>query len=304
MFLTDLAVGINNICYNNCIYCSSMSKRNDFTKIDIIKLKELAYFAKQNNIEEFNISGGEPLLHENILELLSYCCEIELNTRVYTAGNYNVDFLKYFIYSLNLINNSKKYIKFIFNYDSHKKENMSILKGVNLREVNKINNNLKSLLLNKYVVEVHICLNKTNIKDIYNTCKYLKSINVSKVNFLNLILQGNALNEENINKLKLNLEDYNGFDNNITLIKEDLISNDFKIKVNINSSIYNERHKCKACINKLVVRCDGKVFPCEAFKSIENSNSYILGNIYNNTIEEIYKKAVEFRINNYISCNS
>ena len=69
----DLCFEIIEKCLNNCKFCSSNSNCN---KTQIIKFEDfkrvIDYFMLTGGIEELSLSGGEPLLHPDLLKMISY----------------------------------------------------------------------------------------------------------------------------------------------------------------------------------------------------------------------------------------
>lgn len=59
---------INRTCNLNCVYCSEYGRIRD-----ISLEKAEAYIAKLKGVKRIIISGGEPLLHEHLLEILELC---------------------------------------------------------------------------------------------------------------------------------------------------------------------------------------------------------------------------------------
>lgn len=68
-------------CPNNCIFCSSNS---DFQKNNIIDFQTIKrtidFFMANGGIKEISLSGGEPLLHPNIMQIISYCHHLGIFT--------------------------------------------------------------------------------------------------------------------------------------------------------------------------------------------------------------------------------
>ena len=94
--LKDIAIEILQKCNSNCIFCSSMSKDSSTHIISLEKVLEIADFARENEVKEFSISGGEPLLYPALHDILIYCNNIGLKTRLYTSGNYETEKLNFF----------------------------------------------------------------------------------------------------------------------------------------------------------------------------------------------------------------
>ena len=58
----------------NCLFCSSES---NFDKCNIVDFetfkKTINYFISLGGIEEISFSGGEPMLHPNIYDMVEFC---------------------------------------------------------------------------------------------------------------------------------------------------------------------------------------------------------------------------------------
>ena len=74
--IKDLCFEIIQTCPNNCLFCSSCSSLDKLKMIDIEVFKKVIdHLVKKGGIEEISLSGGEPLLHPYIFEMIKYCKE-------------------------------------------------------------------------------------------------------------------------------------------------------------------------------------------------------------------------------------
>jgi len=80
--MRGLYLEINSSCNQKCIYCynSDIISNQDFLSVDIIK--KLIKESKSIGITACTISGGEPLLHPNFVEILSFISESKLKTTI------------------------------------------------------------------------------------------------------------------------------------------------------------------------------------------------------------------------------
>ena len=85
--LKDLCFEIIETCPNNCLFCSSCSSINKKRMIDYKKFKEVIdYFISIGGIKEISISGGEPLLHPELLRMIRYCNLNNIKVVLFTSG--------------------------------------------------------------------------------------------------------------------------------------------------------------------------------------------------------------------------
>ena len=85
--LKDLCFEVIKTCPNNCLFCSSCSSPDATTIISLDLFKQtIDHFISLGGIEEISLSGGEPLLHPNIFEMIAYCKEKGIRTVLFTSG--------------------------------------------------------------------------------------------------------------------------------------------------------------------------------------------------------------------------
>jgi len=282
--LQEITVEVIQKCNSNCIYCSSLSKFNssDENEIPLAEFKELVLFAKEKNAESINISGGEPLLKEDLPDLIAFCSQNGLKANVYTSGNINIDG---FINKISSID--KTLIKLIFNYQSSDANIFNRLVNCSDFGLETVNKNIQTCISQGYDVEVHLVPNALNLGTIYQTCKNLKSMGVKQVSLLKMVFQGRAKN----NKDLLEIKKTSDLEEIIEKIHTNICDSDFTLRCGIPfNKLAKQDLSCVAGYQKLIIRYDGIVFPCEAFKEAPNNHKYILGNIYKNTLIEIWDK--------------
>ena len=83
----DLCFEIIETCLNNCMFCSTNSNCN---KTQIIKFEDfkrtIDYFMTTGGIEELSLSGGEPLLHPELIKMVEYSKSLGIRTVIFTSG--------------------------------------------------------------------------------------------------------------------------------------------------------------------------------------------------------------------------
>lgn len=77
--LTSLEIIITSKCNERCIHCYIPNQEKDVaTILDKEKIKDVVRQFREMNGTKINFSGGEPLLHPDILEMLEYCTQQNL----------------------------------------------------------------------------------------------------------------------------------------------------------------------------------------------------------------------------------
>ncbi len=85
--LKDLCFEVIHTCPNNCKFCSSNSSINATKIISLETFKKtINHFMKNGGIEEISISGGEPFLHPDLMEMVRFCKSLNIRTVIFTSG--------------------------------------------------------------------------------------------------------------------------------------------------------------------------------------------------------------------------
>ncbi len=85
--IKDLCFEIIQKCPNHCLFCSSNSSYQQNNIIDYPTIKNtIDFFVAHGGIKEISLSGGEPLLHPNVLQIIQLCHDRGIYTTLYTSG--------------------------------------------------------------------------------------------------------------------------------------------------------------------------------------------------------------------------
>jgi MoaA/NifB/PqqE/SkfB family radical SAM enzyme len=271
----ELTLEITQKCLNNCIYCSSYSNKDSAHEIQLEKIKSIIDECKELGFTHINLSGGEPFLHKDIFEIVKYINTKGLHIDIYSSGivlneNGEKSHLK-----VKILNTIRPYIdNIIFNVQTLDSDKYNKI----VNEDHNINLLLKSIQMSVFAglsTQINFVPMNLNKDELSYIIENLKSLGISKINILKLVEQGRVKDNKDIvlsNKETYNLVEYikQKQDNNIRL-------GDSFTSCNCSS--------CNAGKNKLVIRYDGQVLPCERFKEITNDN-----NIYNKSLKDMYNK--------------
>ena len=284
--LSEISIEILQRCPNRCIYCSSHSNPQATHIIPFEIIKNIIDDAKSLGCKTVCLSGGEPFLHPQILDIISYIAEQQLICYVYTSGIY----MKDEVYS-SLPNEYIEAIrgmvdKVIFNVEADSSTLYDQIMGTDVGGFDMMKKSINDCVSSGLVVETHVVpmqVNFNHLKSIFEMC-YL--LGVSKVSILRLVLQGRAL--ENLPLVKLSSEDNREVTKMIKTLNDAYRG---KVRIGLPYSDSNCRIYCKAASDKINVRYDGNVYPCEVFKDdILNS---LLGcepdNVRKNRFYDIYQ---------------
>lgn len=264
--MKQVSIEIIQKCPNNCIYCSSNSNLD----CSVFLPKERVF----STIDGFNeldikilcLSGGEPFLHSDIVDIVMYAKRKGLQVVIYTSGIYWTERDKYSCLPENLIKQVKEagVDKLIFNLQALEEEKYNQIMGTK----DNLQNVIKSIKKSKehgIYTEIHFVPMKINIDQIDQIVKFKQEYDVDKISFLALIPHGRAA----LNREKIYLST-----NEVKRLKRKLASyyNDEGVRVGIPLQLIESCYECHAGIEKMYIKFDGCVYGCEAFKYIDIKN--------------------------------
>lgn len=259
--LSEISIEILQRCPNRCIYCSSHSNPQATHIIPFEIIKNVIDDAKSLGCKTVCLSGGEPFLHPHILNIISYIAKLQLTCYVYTSGIY----MKDEVYS-SLPNEYIEAIrgmvdKVIFNVEADSSTLYDKIMGTDVGGFDMMKKSINDCVSSGLVVETHVVPMQVNFKHLKSIFEMCYQLGVSKVSILRLVLQGRAL--ENLSLVKLSGEDNWEVTKLIKTLNE---SYKGKVRIGLPYSDSNCRIYCKAASDKINVRYDGNVYPCEVFK--------------------------------------
>ncbi|MGW8159964.1 MAG: radical SAM/SPASM domain-containing protein [Desulfoprunum sp.] len=284
--LSELTIEIIQKCANCCLFCSSLSSREAKHIIAREDIIEIGRQAKALGLKDISLSGGEPLLHPNIEEIVSTLVSLDLRVSIYTTGIV-FDFFETPESFERWNNFDKKAVKLIFGVQSSDETVHDKI----TRHPGSFYLTKKSIFAAKkdgFTVEVHIVPNRINLSTLESSVEDFISWGIDKVSLLRIVAQGFARIYKNL--LIPNQNDAVIL-REIILKIEEKFQKSGKLRIGIPFSGYIENPKyCNAGESKLIIRYDGKALPCEAFKD-ESFNEFILGDIKDSKIEVLLSKS-------------
>lgn len=286
--LSEISIEILQRCPNRCIYCSSHSNPQATYLIPFKIIKNIIDDAKCLGCKTVCLSGGEPFLHPQILDIISYIAKKRLTCYVYTSGIY----MKDDVYS-SLPNEYIEAIrgmvdKVIFNVEADSSALYDRIMGTDVGGFDMMKKSISDCLSSGLVVETHVVPMQVNFKHLKSIFEMCYQLGVSKVSILRLVMQGRAL--ENLSLVKLSDENNREVTKLIKTLNEAYKG---KVRIGLPYSDSNCRIYCKAASDKINVRYDGNVYPCEVFK--DNLLNAKLGcepdTVWKDSFYDIYKNS-------------
>lgn len=296
--LYEVTIEVLQRCPNKCIYCSSWSSNDKKEALGFDTICGIVDDATALGAQLINLSGGEPLLRSDIVEIMSYIKSKGLKIRLYTSGIYYEQGYKSL--PLDLLEAIKgKVDTLIFNYETSNPELYAQIMGTIPENLSLLERTIKNAINLGITVETHLVPMRCNFQLIPQTLERVYSLGVSKVSLLRFVPQGRsavnveatALLSEEEESLKEILKDLSGL---------------YGDKLRLGKPYRSKRFStCWTGTVRLAVRYDGFVFPCGAFKDgMMTFKGFAPENIKEKRLADIYRdseyiKAVREELEKY-----
>lgn len=271
----NLIISLTNKCNLKCIHCfkNCSSNKNTFINYDNL-INVLNYF--KGKIRSLQLTGGEPMLHDNFFEILDFSKK-NFSTMITTTGTLiNEKNIEKFIGANNIqlslySHVERKHDEFTTLTDSYKKTVQALE------------------LINKFNIEsvIGTILTKNTLNDIEDFIKFSINMGVKNLRFGTLSLLGRAESLNNIILDEKELEKATYDIKNLTeKYKKDISIDNFDKKEMEKG--FQENYKCINCgagITNWCISENGNIKPCEFIPD----EVFSMGNINTLSIENIIK---------------
>ena len=274
-FLRSVHIEIANKCNERCVHCYIPHELKTET-IDANLFYKILNEAKKLNVINVTLSGGEPLLHKDILGFLKKCKELDMSVNILTNLTLLTDEIINEIKSNPLISVQTS----IYSMDSNIHDSITKMKGSFKKTKNAL------LKLKKFGVPIQI------------SCPIMKQ---NKDTFIDVVKWGNengilvltdyvifaAYDHSNCNLTnRLSLEEVgSAIDKQMTVnyARELCATATEKESLGPNDPV------CSICRYNFCVSAEGDVFPCVGWQS------NVIGNLNVQSMKEIWKESQEIK---------
>lgn len=286
MKLNEISIEITQQCPNHCIHCSSYSTWHTKMIMPWLKLREVIDDAVTLGAKTICLSGGEPFLHPDIVDIVNYIREKDCSCFIYSSGIIYDGITHNALKTEVLEAISKSVTKIILNYEAADSQTYNQIMGTNFGGYDILKQSIVRCVKAGIRVETHVVPMKINYKQIRDIISQCDKLGVEQVSFLRIVMHGRAL--ENTESIILTESEVNSFKDLVQKIRE---KGSVKVRLGIPFSDCSTRINCLTGTKKLNIRYDGKVYPCEAFKNDlpTGFSKYEPDSIYNKRLIDIYR---------------
>lgn len=272
-------------CYTNCIYCYANRDLPSYSNLSTSRIIELIHEAQENKVKNFDINGGEVMLHPDIkliLKELTHCGFKPLVSTKIPLSQSKLDFL----HSIGIN-------KIQISLDSSDEKTLTKLLGTRIGYLNNILESLSYASKIGLNVDINTVLTKYNssLQQIEDLLSLTSSFNCVRRHRLNPV--GFSLYKHNFEEIKPSSESLDLIEQNIDNWKDK-----FKLDINLSyyecetqfkpinkETLFNDRAICTGNVWNIVILPNGDVTICEELYS---NKHFIIGNVSNTSINDIW----------------
>lgn len=295
-WLNSLEIILTSKCNERCIHCYiPEEEKNESMMLNIDGVKSAIRQFREMNGMKVIISGGEPLLHPDIEEILQYCREQELMISVHSNLLVLSSEMAKRLRKLRLFN-----VQFsLYSVNSNVHETITGRKGTFSRTLRGID----YLVANNVPAMISCPVMKENRDSVYGLKEYANSLGLDC--YFDYIMMAQSNGATNNLRSCLSREDTKIVIREVVQNNElyiDAIRRAVSLDALTKMPFARRWSSCKIMSNRLCMDTDGSFFPCPGWNSMK------LGNIYECSLKQIWNstRAASLRtINqrNFLKCS-
>ena len=290
---SPLQIGLNltNGCNIYCLHCSRANASTEDATEFMKNWRQIIDSVLDCGVIQIFLTGGEPTLHPEIIEIIKYVKSKKIKMALLTNGlkinESLIDVLQ------ECFTDSYDFVH--FSLDALGDEYEKIRIGADFATVD---SNLKKLTSKKINVHVVTTVSETNIDQLYDIYRYCVDNNVSGLRFIPIFLRNKSPHVIPSDEKSIKV-----FSNILKHKKE--TSSPLKLLSSPNRSVYpfsrwlsknnseikhlfpTDKFVCPATITSCEISPEGYVYPCSYF----DHPDFYSGNIFDENIATIWKRA-------------
>ena len=283
-----LHIDITTACNERCLHCYIPDGIKDKKEIMSLELfcRIIDEFVGQGG-SNLTISGGEPLLHPSIMEMLDYCKSKKLAISFFS----NLLVLKDLHIELLSSMNVSMVQTSVYSLAPAIHDGITQIKGSLAKTLKSVEHLLEAGISVQFSCPV-MSLNKESVPDLMDYCKR-KNIRL-RTNSLIIPQQKGLMLREEIERLTLKQNECmlcSMLERDSSYTLERLIQSSNRIEqFHVNPKEFLSSSVCNAGIDHLCVSANGNVYPCSGW------DSYKLGNIHEMSLVDIWRYSKPLRL--------
>lgn len=280
--LHTIWVNVTNRCNLRCIHCHLSSGTPLLHELTTCEIFQVIAEAARLRVRELILSGGEPLMRDDILDIADYACRQDINRIVFlTNGTLVTPESAEKLSALRL--------EIQVSLDGARKATHDSIRGPGSYE--------RTMAGLQYLVSAHAHLQlsmtimKKNIHEVSEMAALARELGITSLHFPVLQVKGRAEQYERV--IGLEDEDIIAFIREIyDLSKREGITITVEKNLEREIEVMRKRDLCGAGCSLVSVAADGGVYPCSGLHEPE----FCAGNVREKRLEDIMKESEVFKM--------
>lgn len=303
--IKEVSFEIIQKCMNRCLHCSSCSTETSTAMLRLPDIHRIITGLCDLNVTRICLSGGEPLLHPDIVKIVQQITDCHIAADIFSCGivEENGGHAAVPIELLRALRTAGLKT-LLFNLPSPHEEIYHFITQ-STDHFRLLRKSIDNAIACGIRTEIHFVPMRVNIQDVAAVVEFAERIGIQQVNFLKLVPHGRA--RENLKELLLD-------DTAVANLKARLMEMKGagrSIRIGLPLSTSGDAPACHAIKEKLYIKFDGAVLGCEAFKYItfqgEDGTPVVPDSIFDRDIRQIYQESDYLKrslqlVNRYESC--
>lgn len=273
--LKSLHIEITSICNERCIHCYIPHELKD-RHMDLGLFSKIVDESIEMKVLNFTLTGGEPMLHPNFLEMIKRCRKENISLNILS----NLTALSEDIVTELKTNPLISIQVSLYSINPNIHDEITKVKG-SCSITKKAIENLVDSNIN---LQISCPILKQNVHCYLDVIEWAKTMNINVSYDYNLLGKYNS-DTENL-YCRLNYNDV-----------RDIVENDLnKERINLKKEIEEKKELtldnaiCSVCRYSFCVSEKGNVYPCAGWQS------FVLGNLYESTLSTIWSESKKINI--------
>jgi len=291
--LKEIVLDLTDRCPARCIYCSANAGPYNSRFLNVAKVFEILDDISKLGVEIVSFSGGEPLLHPNLINIVTYAKKLGIkDIRLFTSGSiFNKGNIT--CPDKSLFKNLKMagLDKIFFNLQGATENLHDSITQVNGGFSNVIRD-IEMSVRNGLYVGVQFVPMKPNWRTLPELVDLCANLGVDEVGVLRFVPHGRGLVNREV--LELDVNEYREF----LQLLNDLYGRYTRPRIRAGcpwNEIRNIRPEwpvkyCSAGLSMCHILVDGSVSPCSASKSMGELHA---GNVFDERLTDIWEKGFQ-----------
>lgn len=275
IFPQHVTIEITSRCNLRCVYCYNDSCTENKQEFKFSEIKKIFKILQKNGVTEIELSGGEPLMHpciENILrEAFFYFEKIAILTNGVLIDDKLLDLI---------LGYKNKFIGFQVSIDGFTEEVASKLRGV-VNSHHKTIYNIRKLIKRELLSRVSMVITEDNIGELDRVCELMRELKFSNfsISIASSIGRGAKLQVEDE---LFEYRDYIRKKYGEYLQRINKLYSDIFIHHRILNKIEKEKtYNCGAGWRNMCIQSNGDIKICP-------TDTLVMGNIFDDDIQDIF----------------